>query len=677
MERFSKRKLIGALMMLLAVILLAVFLSANLHLILTRQPATLSPIKVLQLLQSERIVLTMSAMFTLLGGVAIAAVLLTQFTSYKNKTQEIFPSVETPVAAGHGECGTSEWTPREKIKNYFDCVHIDETDKFIKWLVRNGFNDEIGKRISNDYKYIDGGGVVLGKDKNSETYYFNGEDTHTLILGATRSGKTRTVCLPTICVQSLSGESMICSDPKAEQYLYTYPFLERLGYKVWAVDFLNPNMSTHYNFLQNIIDYVNDDKIPKAIDATWDIVSALVGEAKGERIWNDGECAIIACGILAVVYDNKDSPEYQNMTNVYHFLGKMCKEIKGKLPLEDYLRSKPEWHPAKALVDISDVAPSRTRGSFFTSALSTLRLFTAPYIYDMTCKSDFRLNEIGKDRTAVFIILPDEKSTFYSVATLFCNLAYVQLVEEARKNGNRLNRRVNFNLDELGNFTELTDISKMLTVGGGYGLRLNMFLQDFEQLTKIYGAEVAKTLRSNCELWLYLKSANEETNQEFSKKLGTYTIKSPSISTQSGNGGVSVSSSYNYTSRDLLNSSELAKLKRPYQLATTGRIHCVMYSPDLSQTIFQRLLGLGDKEYNIALIKRRQDKREKREVEIEDMKLWGVWNKYYSNSAAHDGEGNMPPMMRKSASSAGGSMSAKKNNWRNENFNKKEMRTFK
>lgn len=165
-------------------------------------------------------------------------------------------------------------------------------------------------------------------------------------------------------------------DPKGELFQYTYPYLESIDYEVITLDFKNPLKSSRYNFLQNVIDAVNADDIPKAIDYAWDITSSLVGESKGERIWNDGESSIIASSILAVVYDNKENPEYQNLTNVYYFIANMCHMSDKSLPLNKYMKSLASTHPAKALLGISDVAPSRTRGSFFTAALTTLRLFT-------------------------------------------------------------------------------------------------------------------------------------------------------------------------------------------------------------------------------------------------------------------------------------------------------------
>jgi len=194
----------------------------------------------------------------------------------------------------------------------------------------------------------------------------------------------------------LAGESIIISDPKGELYNYTSGFLERLGYDVKVLDFKNPEKSHRYNLLQPIIDAVNAGDFDKAEMRAWDMTNTLVGKNdRGEKVWQNGEMSVIAASILCVVCDNKPRPEFQNLTNVYWFIAEMAKTIGGKMPLLEYVKKLPQSHPAKALLSISDVAPSRTRSSFYTSALTTLRLFTSKSIYGITNKSDFSLTDVG------------------------------------------------------------------------------------------------------------------------------------------------------------------------------------------------------------------------------------------------------------------------------------------
>lgn len=488
-------------------------------------------------------------------------------------------------------------------------------------------------RKNVEFTPIKSGGTVIGmfKFKNREEIIFVGDDMHILVIGATRSGKSRTVVLESIGLQALAEENIICSDPKGELYQYTYPFLERLGYKVITIDFKNPLKSSRYNFLQPVINHVKKGNIPKAIEATWDITSALVPEdAHGERIWSDGEASIIAAAIMAVVYDNQNNPEYQNLTNVYYFISEMCKSGDGELPLNKYVKGLKPNHPARSLLGISQVAPSKTRGSFFTAALTTLRLFTNPYICDMTSTSDFTIEEFCSNKTAIFIILPDEKVTYYSLASLFVNQLYELIVNIADARGGRLLRRVNFNLDEFGNFMAINSFATKLTVGGGRGCRFNLYVQSMAQLEDKYGREVYPTIIGNCHVWVYLQADDPETQKLMSEKLGNYTVASSSQSTQYSGSGISpgnMTASTNLTGRPLLTPDEIGKIKRPYSLVMSREYPAILNAPDLSKWYFNQMFGLGDPEHNRKVREERENRRPIRSCDGE-MALWGIWDKF-------------------------------------------------
>ena len=285
------------------------------------------------------------------------------------------------------------------------------------------------------------GGLVIGMVKcgKQEKIYYLSEDTHTLTIGATRSGKTRILVLQSICLMALAGESLVISDPKAELYQYTAPFLKKLGYEVICLDFKHPQKSSRYNLLQPIIDAVNQRQMDKAEMYAWDITNILVGDnTSGEKIWENGEKSIIAAAILCVVVDNAARPQYQNLTNVYWFVAEMCKAVGNKTPMQEYVKKLRPGHPARALLSISDVAPSRTKGSFYTSALTTLRLFTSRAIYSITHTSDGNIADMGKKKQALFFLLPDEKTTYYPIASLMVSQLYELLVHQSDERGGRL-----------------------------------------------------------------------------------------------------------------------------------------------------------------------------------------------------------------------------------------------
>ena len=247
------------------------------------------------------------------------------------------------------------------------------------------------------------------------------------------------------------GNLLFVQTLNGELYQYTSEFMKNLGYETIVIDFKNPLKSNRYNFLQPVIDSVNAGDYRKAEEYAWDITQALVGteDSKMERIWKDGEMSIIAGTIMAVVYENKEHPEFQNLTNVYTFISEMCRTEDGEMPINDYINNLSPENPASRIFNIARIAPDKTRGSFFTSALTTLKLFTSDSIYTMTCESDFNIKDTGNKNRIIYIILPDERLTYYSLASLFVNQQYVSLVENADSRGGELKCRVNFVLDEF------------------------------------------------------------------------------------------------------------------------------------------------------------------------------------------------------------------------------------
>lgn len=630
-------------------------------------------------------------------GLCIMVLILTDAKDYQSKQIIVTDCISTPVASGQGQHGTAEWLDKEQFEIVFGSVVIDSKNELLINLTKNNDLDikdefkrivqietnmkEIEERLLDDnldndlkqtYKsslneledeltnplkiirandkdinitylskyidYIDNrGGIVLGKKDISEykeLIYFIVNDVHTLIIGATRVGKGRTVVTQTICNLGLAGESIVIADPKGESFAYCSYFLKLLGYNIVTIDFKNPKKSTRFNFLQPIINCVDNGDIPGAIDATWDITSQLVGESKGEKIWTDGESSMIAASIMAVVYDNrsKENHKYRNMTNVYYFISQMCTPVQvGKesvIPLTKYVQDLPFNHPSKGLLAVGDIAAPRTRSSFYTSALMTLKLFTNPLIADMTSTSEYDVLKVGKEKTAVFIILPDDKTTYYSLGSLYFSQFYQMQGKVADSRGGRLERRINFVWDEFGNFVKVPLITNMLTVGGGKGMRFNIFVQAKSQITDIYEEESAKTIMSQCENWIYLQTDDQDTLKIMSDKLGKYTISTYSLSANHQKfSNPSSSHNVSLTGRELLTPDEVGKIKRPYTLVTSRNNPAIFNAPDLGMWNFNKVLGLGSEEHNRRVKLARENSRKERKVP-NDLVLWGIWDDY-------------------------------------------------
>lgn len=470
------------------------------------------------------------------------------------------------------------------------------------------------------------GGLVLGWSKNQKKLYCNTKDTHSLVIGTTRSGKSRHVVLQSLGLTAMAGESMVIVDPKSELYLYTRPFLERLGYEVITIDFKEPNRGNRYNFLQPVLDAVYIGDLSLAVSCAGDIANLLVPDKEGtttDPLWTNGERSILTAAILAACLEFED-PRWQNLSNAWHFITTMCAADgpQQQIPLISYLEQVPEDSPLRRAMGIAKISPEKMRGSFYSSALTTLDKFADPGIHAMTAVTDFDHLATGDRKRAIFVILPDEKSTYYSLASLFVFQQYQLLVRRADENGGRLPRRVEFFCDEFGNFVRIPDMDKAITVGGGRGIRFHLFVQDTMQIYEKYGEKIGKTMTANCETWIYLYTKNSDTIAEIVKQLGKYTVKSPSLSASTG--GQS-SASYNLTGRELLTVEEITRIDRPYQLVMGRSDPIMMYAPDISQTFFNTLFGMGDEAHNKKL---RVYRNLQRPTRIPSVSYWDGYKKY-------------------------------------------------
>ena len=486
--RKLKTKLLGIILAFFIAVILSAIISTILHLIFTRVPEEIINIRPNTIVQSlsinkehfEMFVLTILA-FMLLAFLTIFKVF--DLKDYKSKTYKVTNNIEIPIPIGEKQTqqGSAWWLPKKEFSKKFGVNRVDLSKPEFANLIKLANEDkecikadkENGNMTKIEPIFKTGGLVIGKKDKiipkfkckriskliripyfsfrKVEDIYYIDDDLHSLTVGATRSGKTRSLVLQTIINTGLAGENMILSDPKGELFEYTSKTLERLGYKVYTLDFKTPLKSSKYNFLEPVIEAFSNKDIPKAVNYCSDIVESLVGEVGNrEAIWVNGEKSVIKAGIMSVVLGNEKHKEYQNLPNTYNFISKMCAEQSDKTMLMDtYLDTLPDNHPAIASFAAARIAPSKTRASFFTSALATLSIFMDDYVASMISESEIDLNKFNEEKSVLYMILPDEKTTFYGLCSLFVNQVYTKLVELADSKGGRLKIRTNFILDEF------------------------------------------------------------------------------------------------------------------------------------------------------------------------------------------------------------------------------------
>ena len=251
---------------------------------------------------------------------------------YYSEQVELTPKIKVPKPVGQGQYGTGWWLNKKDYNKVFKCNLIDRTKTY------------------NEVSFKTGGVVTnIERDGNIDKVYYIDDNIHTLLVGSSGSGKSRSVIIPTITMLGLAGENMFISDVKGELYLYTAEKLKELGYDVIAIDYINFLKSNWYNYLDIIINAVEDDNIPLAESLVSDMVNVLVERNdKTEPIWKNGEQSVIKTALMSVILENKGKREYQTLSNAYYFVAEMFKPDKfGRMPIDEYMDTKEANDPIK------------------------------------------------------------------------------------------------------------------------------------------------------------------------------------------------------------------------------------------------------------------------------------------------------------------------------------------
>ena len=152
---------------------------------------------------------------------------------------------------------------------------------------------------------------------------------------------------------------------------------------------------------------------------------------------------------------------------------------------------------------------------------------------EMMSGTTFSMEEIGKEKTAIFLVVPDEKTTYHFLAALFISQCYESLLDQADVCKGELPVRVNFILEEFCNMPKLDDIVSMLTAARSRNIRFHLVIQSYSQMKDKYDENVSRTIMDNCGNLIYLHTREISFLEYISKLAGQnefcllYTSPSP------------------------------------------------------------------------------------------------------------------------------------------------------
>lgn len=364
-------------------------------------------------------------------------------------------------------------------------------------------------------------GVPLAIDMKKNQIWVDNGEYHTLVIGSSGSGKSRCIVKPLVNLLAKKGESMIITDPKGELYTSAANRLKELGYNVIVLNFRDPSHGNAWNPLTLPYQYQkmgNKDKSTELLD---DVALNILYDPnnKGEPFWEKSAADFFSGLALGLFQDAKEDEININSINVMSTVGE--ERLGASNYTKEYFTMKGEASSPYIFASNTINAPSDTKGGIMSTFRQKIRLFASrENLSEMLSHSDFSLLDIGKQKTAVFIVIHDEKTTYHALATIFIKQCYETLIDVAQENGGRLPIRTNFILDEFANMPPLKDVDSMVTAARSRGMRFTFIIQNFAQLNDVYGKEVAEVIRGNCGNTIYLISTELAALEEISKMCG-------------------------------------------------------------------------------------------------------------------------------------------------------------
>ncbi len=412
-----------------------------------------------------------------------------------------------------------------EFENGFGFTTEKKSDGFSRWATEKEIKKELKPINAIDQK-TDAGGIVLIND--GKKLWVDDGEYHNLIIGSTGSGKTQTVIFPMVHTLAKHNESMIITDPKGEIYEKTSEMLRRRGYKIVLLNFRSPGQGNAWNPLTLPYRLWKEGNQDKAIELLDDLALNILYDESNKNadpFWEKTSADYFSGLALGLFEDATEDEININSISLMTTVGEE-KFAGGSTYIKEYFNTKDPSGAAYINASSTILAPSDTKGSIIAVFKQKIKLFASRVnLSEMLSHSDFSIQDIGLNKTAVFIVIQDEKKTYHSLATILVKQIYETLIDVAQSHGGKLPIRTNFLLDEFANMPPLKDVTTMITAARSRAMRFTLIIQNFAQLNEVYGEQNAETIKGNCGNTIYLISTELKALEEISKMCGEIKVK--------------------------------------------------------------------------------------------------------------------------------------------------------
>ena len=492
-----------------------------------------------------------AAMFLVIGGLSMMS---HHYTLGNIKSRTV----------GDGQHGTARWATDKEIKQTYAHVPF----KVREW--------RRGQNLPTEQ------GLILGcKGQPQElTALVDSDDIHCLMIGASGIGKTAFFLYPNLEYACASGMSWLALDSKGD-LARNYGTIAKncYGYNVSVIDLRNPTRSDGNNLLTLVNRYMDiARKDPKNLAARAKaekyakILAKTIVNPDGDDS-NRGQNAFFydaAEGLLTSVIlmlaeflppDQEHPQERRHIVSVFKLVQDLLEpsKVKGKSHFQLLMSKLPPDHKARWFAGAALNSAEQAMASVMSTVLSRLNAFLDSELEQVLCfDSAIDAEKFGSEKSAIFLILPEEDTTKNFMAGLMIQNLSRELFAVADENGGKLQNRVVLFCDEFGTMPPF-DVLPLFSAGRSRRLTLVPIIQSLAQLEKNYGKEGSEIIQDNCQDTIFGGFApNSQTAEVLSKALGNRTVLSGSVS----RGKNDPSQSLQMMERPLLTADELKAISK-------------------------------------------------------------------------------------------------------------------
>ena len=385
---------------------------------------------------------------------------------------------------------------------------------------------------------------------------------NTIVIGGSGAGKTRFYGKPNIMQ---CNTSFVTLDPKGEILRDTGYLLEKEGYVIKVMDLINMNKSHCYNPFE----YIHDDKDVLKLITNLIRNTTPKGSQTNDPFWEKSETALLEGLCLFLLHEAPK--EEQNFTMVMEMIAAADVREDDEYyisPLDrlfnDLQREKPNSLAVKQY-NIYKQAAGKTAKSILISVGVRLAAFNLESIASITSTDELELEKVGKRKTAIFAVIPDNDSTFnFLVGMLYTQLFQTLYYQADIVHGGELPVPVHFLMDEFANVALPDEFDKLLSTMRSRQIFVSIIIQNLAQIKTLY-KDAWESIVGNCDELYYLGGNEQSTHKFISEYLGKETLDTNTYGKSSGKSG-SYSTNYQQVGRELLTADEVRLLDNDYAL---------------------------------------------------------------------------------------------------------------